>query len=152
MVRLKSILKTNLLAVRQFLGTETQGMYKASNDQGGLDSSVKFQGFKVGTSLANGQTIVALEAFHEDATDPGKSGVLKFVTDGGTSADTALVIETGNASSLTERFRIGSAGEAKFLGAFSLTGIPVFADEAAAASLSTGSLYRTATGELRIKL
>ena len=33
-----------------------------------------------------------------------------------------------------------------------MPGLPVFADEAAAASLATGDLYQTATGELRIKL
>ena len=33
-----------------------------------------------------------------------------------------------------------------------MPGLPVFADETAAASLATGDLYQTATGELRIKL
>ena len=33
-----------------------------------------------------------------------------------------------------------------------LTGLPVFADDVAAAALLTGDVYRTATGELRIKL
>ena len=33
-----------------------------------------------------------------------------------------------------------------------MPGLPTFANEAAAASLATGDLYQTATGELRIKL
>ena len=33
-----------------------------------------------------------------------------------------------------------------------LTGLPVHADEAAAAALATDTVYMTATGELRIKL
>lgn len=35
---------------------------------------------------------------------------------------------------------------------FDVTDLPVYADEAAAASLTSGSVYRTATGELRYKL
>ena len=57
------------------------------------------------------------------------------------SAVTGWQIFTGN----TERLRLSTAG-------VNMPGLPVFADEAAAASLATGDVYQTATGELRIKL
>ena len=57
------------------------------------------------------------------------------------SAVTGWQIFTGN----TERLRLSTAG-------VNMPGLPVFPNEAAAASLATGDLYQTATGELRIKL
>ena len=50
-----------------------------------------------------------------------------------------------------------SDGQATFLGDIitpniNLNSLPTFADEAAASSLTTGDVYKTATGELRIKL
>jgi len=56
----------------------------------------------------------------------------------------------------THRFNmVGDAkigGDLDIVGKINATGFPEFADEAAAASLTTGDIYKTATGELRIKL
>ena len=38
------------------------------------------------------------------------------------------------------------------LGGVNLTGLPTYADNTAAASLANGTLYKTATGEVRIKV
>jgi hypothetical protein len=45
-----------------------------------------------------------------------------------------------------------TAGGAALFQLLNLAAVPTFADEAAASSLSTGDVYKTATGELRIKL
>jgi hypothetical protein len=45
-----------------------------------------------------------------------------------------------------------TAGGSALFQLLNLAAIPTFADEAAAASLTTGDVYKTATGELRVKL
>lgn len=44
---------------------------------------------------------------------------------------------------------VGGAG---FLGPVTMSTLPTYADNAAAASLANGEVYKTATGELRIKV
>lgn len=80
----------------------------------------------------------------------GGSYTLRTIDDAGT-ADIALTVSrTGGVAS---EFVFAKA--IKFVNsALSATGIPTYADEAAAATagLAAGSIYKTATGEVRIKL
>tara|TARA_R110000751_G_scaffold93304_1_gene182321 strand:- start:16644 stop:17759 length:1116 start_codon:yes stop_codon:yes gene_type:complete len=72
-----------------------------------------------------------------------------------TSSVHKLKLRNGNGDFLLDlRF---SDGQATFLGDIitpniNLNALPTFADEAAASALTTGDVYKTATGELRIKL
>jgi hypothetical protein len=100
----------NLLSVRQFVGDETQGMYKASNDQAGTSVAARTRYFKVGSNIGTGQTLGAMECEHEDVTDPGVTGRVSFVTESGSDGSTGVVFSTGNATLFTERWRIDSAG------------------------------------------
>jgi hypothetical protein len=77
-----------------------------------------------------------------DATATGETA-LGILADNTGTALAALVVEN-----------INSTGDAIVInnGNFRFISIPTYADEAAASSLVTGQLYKTATGEIRIKL
>ena len=62
--------------------------------------------------------------------------------------------EFGNGGNITNKYGVyqqGTADTNVFNGSFMLPNLPVYADNTAAASLATGTLYRTATGEVRVK-
>lgn len=85
---------------------------------------------------------------------PGKI-VFATTTDGTRTLSDRMVIDDngnvgiGTLTGLTEKLEVNGTIKATDV---NFTGLPVFANEAAAASLHTGDMYRTATGELRIKL
>lgn len=62
--------------------------------------------------------------------------------------------EFGSGGNITNKYGVyqqGTVDTNVFNGIFMLPNLPVFADNTAAASLATGTLYRTATGEVRVK-
>jgi len=62
--------------------------------------------------------------------------------------------EFGNGGNIINKYGVyqqGTVDTNVFNGSFRLPNLPVFADNTAAASLATGTLYRTATGEVRVK-
>lgn len=74
----------------------------------------------------------------------------------------AIIVRTGT-NSQTERLRVANNGDVTIQENLSVvkkinaadcnfSALPTYADDTAAASLSTGDLYKTVTGELRIKL
>jgi len=69
------------------------------------------------------------------------------------SSTTGLVFQN---SAGTEKLKVGAAtgADVQVTGTFSVSALPTYADEAAAVTggLATGDIYKTATGELRVKL
>jgi hypothetical protein len=69
------------------------------------------------------------------------------------AATTGLVVQN---SVGTEKLKVGAStgADVQVTGTFSVSALPTYADEAAAVTggLATGDIYKTATGELRVKL
>ena len=105
----------------------------------------------VGTITGHGNEICVVGA---DAAGPYINGTfyvtpvpLRFLTG---NIEKARITDTGNflVGTTTDN---GSGAKLQVNGTASLASVPVYADNAAAASLATGTIYRTSTSQLMIK-
>jgi len=118
-----------------------------------------------GISVSNGDGVsgnptISLASFTSLAT--GLTNGTFMITDGsGTPGDATGIsynaagsgtIIAGRVTANGQLFAGGTNLNVTDAGAIYFSGLPTYASEAAAASLSTGRVYKTSTGELRIKL
>ena len=99
----------------------------------------------------NVTTIAAIRAFRPELTSSS-------TFTGSITNSVGVYIDDINASSIASSlgnkyaiWQVGTTDINLFAGKVMLTGLPVYADNTAAAALPTGQLYRTSTGQLQVK-
>ena len=138
-------------------------LIEVSEESGGLFTSTKMTGASLNKNFANTDlTFTAyrthdLGGFGATVTDgffnvnEGSLNIYKSTSDGGVGG-----AENNDVTAATFYFKNNQAGGVALLveGFLQLDGLPTYANEAAAVTggLATNVVYKTSTGELRIKL
>lgn len=104
------------------------------------------------TSISTDEVLASLVFKSNDASTNGvgEAGAIRVIAENsGTVYGIGFYTKNGATESMVARLY----SDGRFnLETIRLLSLPTYADEAAASSLTTGDLYKTATGELRIKL
>lgn len=108
--------------------------------------------FAGGISSGAGNIVIGSFASVENATDNDQLSIGNLIYGTGLNGSNEF-ISSGNIGIGVKvpTAKLEVAGKIKAVDV-NFSGLPIFADDAAAASLTAGDMYRTATGELRIKL